>query len=79
MNEAKYRDELCIPKWRELIAKFKTAIDGDPKPETIMEELVSIKEAAVNSGVLTPHQVSGIVARCDNYLKGEYGRSQAKA
>jgi len=70
----KYSDEACIPKWRELIARFNVAIDGDPKPDTILDELISLKEAAKNSGVLTPHQVSGITARCDNYLNGAYGR-----
>lgn len=78
MTESKYKDDVCIPKWRSLVGRFNKLVESDPKPESIMRELVALKEEATHSGAMTPPQVSGIIARCDNYINGNYGRKAAQ-
>jgi pyruvate/oxaloacetate carboxyltransferase len=76
VSENKFKDDECIPKWKELLRKFHSLIQGEPAAETIVTELCELKEEAKKSNVLTGHQISAIIARCDNYLNGTYGRTK---
>jgi hypothetical protein len=69
-------DTACIASWRELISEFNKLIDNSPSPDKIKNELLEIKNKAKINGNLTYHQVQALTARCDNYLKGEYGISK---
>lgn len=72
-------DAMCIAKWQQLLKVFKGLIEGNPEPETIKDDLLSLKETAKLAPELTPRQVEGIIARCDNYLNGEYGNTKTTA
>lgn len=63
-------------EWGELLIAFKTLIENDPTPESIRGALEALKEKATISKELTLAQKDGILARCDNYLKGEYGNTK---
>lgn len=76
MEKKDVTDEMCIAKWRQLLRMFKKLIEGNPTPEIIKEDLIALKQTASLSIELTPRQVEGIVARCDNYLNGEYGNTK---
>jgi hypothetical protein len=65
-------------QWGELLIEFKNLIKGDPSPESIRGPLEALKEKASNSHELTIHQKGGIIARCDNHLKGEYGNTKTQ-
>lgn len=54
------------------INEFHKVIDGYPEIEKITSKLNELKEKATLSE-LTYHQKDAILARCKNYLKGEYG------
>ena len=69
-------DTACIAEWRKLLKVFHLTIENYPDPESIKQELIDIKEAAKVAKNLTFHQVSAIVARCDNYMNGEYGNTK---
>jgi hypothetical protein len=69
-------DTACIAEWRAMLKIFHSTIQGNLDPEMIKEKLISLKQAAANSKLLTYHQTSGIVERCNNYLKGEYGKTK---
>jgi hypothetical protein len=69
-------EDLGNLKWQELLAQFKGAIHNSPPPADVIDCFRDIKKEAVNSGLLTARQIEGIVARCDNYLNGEYGNSK---
>lgn len=66
-------DEMRNSKWDSMLKVFKKIIDGNPKPESVKEDLMALSESAKNTGVLTPRQAEGIVDRCSNYLKGNWG------
>lgn len=70
-------DTECIAEWRRLLKAFKIIIEGSPNPESVKKELEDLKEAAKISLHLTFHQKDAIIARCDNYMNGEYGNTKA--
>jgi hypothetical protein len=69
-------DEQCIAEWRRLLGKFKSLISDEPAPENIKKELAALREEAKANPHLTYHQVSAILARCDNYLLGTFGSTK---
>jgi len=72
-------DDACIAEWRAMLKIFHDTIKGDPKPEDVKDQLISLKQAAAAAKNLTFHQVSAITARCDNYMNGEYGNTKTAA
>lgn len=76
VKEADVNENACLAKWQSLLKRFKMVIDGNPKPNTVVEELVALKQEAKLSHVLTSRQIEGINARCDNYLNGTYGNTK---
>jgi hypothetical protein len=64
--------------WGDFLTTFKGFIAGSPPPEEIQAQLGALKTMAADSNELTLHQKDGIIARCDNYLKGEYGKTKTQ-
>lgn len=77
-QKKKISDEECIAMWRALLQTFHELIKGNPKPEDIQDKLEELKKAARIAKELTPRQTEAIVARCNNYLSGEYGNTKKK-
>lgn len=67
-----------IGLWGELLTAFKTLTDKNPPPESIRGALEAIKLKAENADKkeLSYRQKDAIMARCDNYLSGEYGKTK---
>lgn len=63
-------------KFSSLLDVFHGIIEGDPKPESVSDKLIALKEQAKNTGELNTRQLEAILARCDNYLKGDYGKTK---
>lgn len=63
-------------KFRTLLRAFDKIIENDPKPETVKAILADLKTRAAGTSDLTSRQVEAIAARCDNYMKGEYGKTK---
>lgn len=66
-------------KWQQLLKVFGKIIDGNPKPEKVKESFDKLKEQVKSSALLSFRQVEGIIARCDNYMKGQYGNTKTEA
>jgi hypothetical protein len=68
MAEAKISDSEVISNWRALLKVF----DGiDPKDSKAKEKWGKLAETA-NHTNLAPRQRSGIVARCNHAINGQY-------
>ena len=57
---------------------FDAIIEGYPEPSKVQSKLEKLKEKAANSNELTFWQKDAIIARANNYLKGEYGEQVKK-
>ena len=77
MKQQQVTDEIINAKWQSMLRVFKTLIKDDPKPEKIKDQLEELK-AAARSSIMTQRQIEGIVDRCDNYMKGEYGSTKTE-
>lgn len=77
-DESKVTDEQYVSQWRSMLKIFKDLIATTPKPETVKDELLELREEAINTYLLTSAQKRGITERVDNYLNGSYGRNLSK-
>ena len=66
-------DAMRNDKWDSMLKVFKKIIEGNPSPESVKDDLAALSESAKNTGILTARQVEGIVDRCNNYIKGNWG------
>lgn len=73
------KDAVCIPEWRTMLSVFETIIEGRPAPEKVKQKLEDLSEAAAITSLLSTRQKDGIVARCRNYINGNYGNDAIKA
>lgn len=71
-------EQLVQNEFQILLAAFNKLIDDQPPVAKVKDELLEIKSAALASVELNARQVSAVVERCDNYIKGEYGMSEKK-
>lgn len=72
--ETKKIDESVVNKnWDALLKIFHGIVENNP--EDAKEQMLSLKELA-KSKDLTPRQAEGIAARCDNFIKGEFGNTK---
>ena len=55
-----------------LLDEFYKIIDGYPEKEKVTQQINDLNGKATLAE-LTYHQKDAILARCKNYLKGEYG------
>lgn len=78
MENKKNADSKCISKWKTLLKVFHDIIESEPTAEKVSEELKSLKEMAIKSTELTVRQIDAIVARCDDYMNGNYGNTKNK-
>lgn len=76
MSNKMQNDTKCIEEWRTLIGAFNKAVENAPPPSKVEEELLALKEMAKTNAHLTSRQMEAIIARVDNYLSGEYGKSK---
>lgn len=77
-NEPKIKDAEFIAEWRSMLNTFAGIIDKKPAPEKVKEELEELMEAAKLTIYLTGAQKDAIVARCRNYINGNYGVDKIK-
>jgi len=71
-------DKMRNDKYDSMLRVFQGIIKGNPEPEKVKDKLTSLSEAAINTNLLTARQKEGIVDRCANYLKGNYGVDAVK-
>lgn len=71
-------DEMYITKWRAMLKIFKDTIEGEPTINSVKDDLLELKDEAINTFLLTPAQKRGIVERVEYYLNGTYGKNLSK-
>lgn len=57
---------------------FNKLIELNPSAESIKKELLDLKSEAEKSSELNIRQKDAIIAKCDNYLNGNYGNTKTK-
>jgi hypothetical protein len=65
--------DLKLDTFQILLNGFHGAITCSPTPEKVKTELEELMEAATLDNELTFWQKDAIIARCKNYLSGNYG------
>ncbi len=80
LPEQENNDSENIQVWKELLREFNIIADKgeDPNNEKVKNKLFDIRERASNSPTLEIRQKDAIIARCDNYVKGTYGKDAVK-
>lgn len=63
-------------KFSSFLEVFHSIIEKNPDPSKVKKELADLKEMAKNTPELNARQTEAILARCDNYLSGEYGNTK---
>lgn len=63
-------------KFRALLDIFHSIIEGMPPAEDIKDKLLGLKEMAKQAGEINSRQQEAILARCDNYMIGQYGNTK---
>lgn len=58
------------------LREFNGLVDNTPTVGTIRSKLENLKERAQNEKTMTFRQTDAILARCDNYLNGTYGKTK---
>lgn len=69
-------NNLTPDKFSTMLNTFNEIIKGYPQVEKIKTTLLKLKEEAGLSNELTFHQKDSIIARCQNYLKNDYGNQR---
>ena len=59
-----------------MLRAFNKMVESMPKAESIKNELLELKQSAESSAELNYRQKDAIVARVNNYLKGDYGNTK---
>lgn len=59
-----------------LLRVFNKLVEGNPSPKSISQELEDLKASAETSSDLNARQKEAIIDRCNNYLKGIYGKTK---
>lgn len=78
METVQITDEMRTNEWRTMLKAFDALTEKKPPVEKVKEDLLGLKEAAMNSARLTGAQKDGIVARCNNYINGTFGTGAIK-
>jgi hypothetical protein len=65
-----------IVEWKQSLASFHKIIDGNPAPDKVKDKLLGLKESTKISNILNQRQKEAIIARCDFYIAGEYGKTK---
>lgn len=71
-------EQLTQTEFQILLAAFNKLIDDQPPVAKVKDELLEIKASALASVELNSRQIDAVVARCNNYINGEYGVSEKK-
>jgi hypothetical protein len=66
-----------VDEFTTLLRSFNSLVSGMPSVEKIKKELLRLKEQADKSVELNYRQKDAIIARCDNYINGTYGKTKA--
>ncbi len=61
-----------------MLKDFHRIIENEPPAEKVKKELISLREKASKDAGLNIRQKDAIIARCDNYMKGEYGNTKTE-
>ena len=68
--------KICNDNWDLLLGMFKVIYESNPSDAKSQYE--ALKELA-KTKTLSQRQADGIMARCDNAMKGEYGNTKTAA
>lgn len=71
-------ENLTPDQFTLLLRKFNKLVENMPPLDKIKTKLLEIKQEAINNHELNGRQREAITARCDNYIKGEYGSTSRK-
>jgi len=66
-------DRIYNENWDSLLKMFHAIVEKQPKDQN--EQLEKLKEFA-KTKQLSPRQIEGIIERCDNVIKGNYGNTK---
>lgn len=69
---------LVKSQFQLLLIKFNEMIDNNPPVKDVKEKLEKLAEIARKSSELNYRQTEAIIARCNNYINGEYGMGKKK-
>jgi hypothetical protein len=61
-----------------MLRKFNRTVDNQPPVSEVKETLTKLRELSINSKALNSRQTDAIVARCDHYINGTYGKNAKK-
>lgn len=70
--------ETAKSQFELLLIKFNTLIENQPPVSEVKEKLEKLAEIAKKSDELNSRQTEAIIARCKNYVNGDYGVSRKK-
>lgn len=59
-----------------MLKTFHTIIAGEPAAEKVKAKLTSLKQEASINNELNIRQKEAVIARCDNYINGDYGKTK---
>jgi len=76
MKQDQATEQQINSEWHNLLGQFHKIITGNPAPEKVKEKLLDLKSCAENSALINIRQKEAIVARCVNYINGEYGNTK---
>lgn len=62
----------------KMLSKFHRIIENEPPVKDVKEQLEKLSEFAKNSKQLNSRQMDAIMARCHNYIIGDYGVNRKK-
>ena len=62
-------------KWKTMLKAFEKITDPKPSVDKCKDDLLALSEMATLSVHLTARQKGGIIGRCNNYIKGTYGKN----
>ena len=74
MQQKKINDQQCNDNWDSFLKIFHK-IENE-RPKDYKEQLEQLKITAQNTIQLTIRQREGIIDRCNNVIKGDYGNTK---
>lgn len=65
-------------EFQKMLAKFHRIIENEPPVSQVKDQLEKLSEFAKKSAHLNSRQTDAVMARCDNYTNGLYGKTKSK-
>jgi len=71
-------EQIVKTEFQLMLQKFNRTVDNQPPVSEVKETLTKLRDLAISSKQLNTRQTDAIVARCDNYINGLYGKNAKK-